>query len=490
MTPGKRLLFLAAILLPLAACGSGRDGSAVEIAAFGDPQSPFEKGLRLSHPAQLVRAATAAGLVRFDAQGEVVPGLAERWIVTDDGLSYIFRLRDSDWPDGSEISARSVRDALKQAIRSLDGTSLGLDLAPVADVRAMTGRVIEIRLNSAQPDFLQLLAQPELGLLHKGRGTGPMRLTREGDVALLEALPPEQRGLPKQADWADAVRALHLRALPAATAAKAFDDGAVDIVLGGRLAQLPLADTGPLSRGTVRLDAAQGLFGLIVARADGVLADAARREALSMALDRDQLLGAFNIAGWTPTSRIVAPGLPADPGTIGERWSELSLDQRRAEAARRIAAWSHANGKPATVKVRLAPGPGSDLLFTELAKQWAAIGVRALRAGKSDRADLLQLDADARLRDPRWFLDQFACVLGRGLCSAEADKLVRDSAHEPDPIARAAMLSEAEADLTAVNGYIPFGAPVRWSLVRGDIEGFSENTWALHPLFPLSRAPI
>ena len=44
--------------------------------------------------------------------------------------------------------------------------------------------------------------------------------------------------------------------------------------------------------------------------------------------------------------------------------------------------------------------------------------------------------------------------------------------------------------LLAANLYIPIGAPIRWSMVRAGLEGFSENPWNVHPLFPLSRAPI
>ena len=43
--------------------------------------------------------------------------------------------------------------------------------------------------------------------------------------------------------------------------------------------------------------------------------------------------------------------------------------------------------------------------------------------------------------------------------------------------------------ITAQQGYIPLGAPVRWSLVRGDLQGFVPNRWAVHPLFPLALAP-
>ena len=46
-----------------------------------------------------MRAATTEGLVGLDAEGQVIPALADRWIVTDDGRSFIFRLRDGTWPE-------------------------------------------------------------------------------------------------------------------------------------------------------------------------------------------------------------------------------------------------------------------------------------------------------------------------------------------------------------------------------------------------------
>ncbi len=468
----------------LAACGSNNDGKALQIAFIGSPDEPFEHGLRLSAPAQQIRAATAEGLVRLDAQGEVVPALAERWIVTEDGLSYIFRLRNSNWSDGEPIEADEVRNALRSTIRALRGTSLGLDFAPVSEVRAMTGRVIEIRLASPMPDFLQLLAQPEVGVLHRGAGAGPMELSRDRAVARLALLPPEARGLPMRAGWREGTRLLAVRAMPGSQAVAAFRNGEVELVLDGRLASLPLADTGPLSRGTVRLDAAQGIMGLRVLNDDGLLADPARREALSMAIEREALLAPFNIAGWSPSTRLVPSAVA---GNAPERWVTQSIEQRRAEARRRIAAF----GAPdkARVRVALPAGPGSDLLFKELAADWAEIGVTAVRAAEGKTADLEFVDALARLGGRAWYLDQFACVVRRALCLPEADELVKSAAHEADPVARATMLAEAEARLTAQGTFIPLGAPVRWSLVRGDIDGFSENRWGLHPLLPLALGP-
>ena len=154
-----RWLILPLLASALAGCSRSDDG-AVEVAFIDTPESLFAGGVRLSTGAQHLRAATDAGLVSLDARGDVVPALADRWIVTDDGRSFIFRLRDGTWPDGRELTAESARAALAEAIRALRGTSLGLDLAPIEEVRAMAGRVVEIRLSAPVPMLLQLLAQP------------------------------------------------------------------------------------------------------------------------------------------------------------------------------------------------------------------------------------------------------------------------------------------------------------------------------------------
>ena len=100
----RRAGLVACVLL--AGCGAGKN-TAVTVVAIGDPSTPFEKSVRMSPPARLVRGATVEGLVGFDEQGQIVPALADRWIITDDGLSYIFRLRDGTWADGSPPNASS-----------------------------------------------------------------------------------------------------------------------------------------------------------------------------------------------------------------------------------------------------------------------------------------------------------------------------------------------------------------------------------------------
>ncbi len=498
------LAFLAA--LGLAGCSSSGafDNSALDVAMIGDANDPFGSESGLSPAGKLVRASTAEGLVAFDEMGRIIPALADRWIVTDDGQSYIFRLRDGNWPSGDPITADSARKSLRAALNALEGTTLALDVAGIDEVRVMAGRVIEIRLLRPMPYLLQLLAQPELGLTHDDRGAGPMSLARDGNVARLTPINPARLGLPEIEDWEDRTREIHLHVVAGADAVRRFNDGDVDLVLGGRIQDFPLTRSVGILRGTIQLDPVFGLFGLQVMNDRGFLADPARREALAMAIDRARLIAPFGLSGWEPTTRLITPSLDGDLGTIGERWTEQPLEERRAIAAARVRAWrsgpaeqdegAEAAPPPAVrtgpaLKVWLPAGEGSDTLFDSLSADLATIGVTLERTGEADAADLMLLDAVARYPRAAWYLNRLSCQPDRGLCSEEADARLREAGEAVTAEERAALVTEAEAELTAANVFIPFGSPIRWSLVRGSVEGFATNAWGWHPLMPLAWLP-
>ncbi|NNC59458.1 MAG: peptide ABC transporter substrate-binding protein [Erythrobacter sp.] len=487
-----RSLAIPAIIfcLALAGCSSRANEGAVSIAVIGAEDAPFETGNRLSYAGQLVREGTSEGLVAINAQGDVVPAIAERWIFTDDGLSFFFRIRNADWPSGEDLDAASVRQAMLDTIGLLDGTSLGLDLEKIDEIRVMADRVLEIRLKSPMPEFLQLLAQPELGLLREGRGTGPMRRLEEEDVIRLQAVPPQERGLPERRGWEDKVLDVIVLGMEAERAVEAFRNGEVEVVLNGRLSTFPLSDIGPLSGGSLRLDAALGLFGLVFRNTDGVLASAARREALSMAIDRSSLLQPFNVTGWEPSSSVVPDGFFTAESGLQPAWINQSLPQRRMAAAARISAWEREEGKPATLDISLPPGPGSDLLYGQLLRDFAAIGVQLVRVEPGKKADLALVDKLARYAGARWYLNQFNCDVSKIICSPDADVLVDQSLYAATPAEADMLLIEAANAMLARQVFIPLGAPLRWGLLRGGVDGFVENRWGRHPLFPMAIAPI
>lgn len=57
-------------------------------------------------PSFILMAQTQEGLVHLDDKGNVLPGVAEKWEVSEDGLEYTFHLRNNaKWADGSPVTA-------------------------------------------------------------------------------------------------------------------------------------------------------------------------------------------------------------------------------------------------------------------------------------------------------------------------------------------------------------------------------------------------
>lgn len=479
---------LGGLILGVSACGRRSEGP-LPIALIGDRTALDPSGVRLSSAARAVRGATVEGLVAFDAEGHIIPAIADRWIITDDGQSYIFRLRDGTWPGGSRITAETAATALRGSLAQLKGTALGLDLAAIEQVRVMADRVIEIDLVAPVPDLLTLLAQPELGLPYARRGAGPMGLARRGSTAELSLIPPEKRGLVPEEGFSGRARNLVVEFLPAAKAVDRFNEGSADLVLGGRIDSLPLAEETSLARGNVQLDPVIGMFGLLVESESGFLADAPNREALALAIDRDAIIAAFNIGGWQPTTRVVSAGVGGDAGTVGERWVGVALEQRRALAAERVTRYM-AGGKSAPVLRIAAPGgPGTRRVIDRIAADFKAIGVLAVQVGEDKPAELRLIDTTARYGRASWFLNQLACSVHKPACNAAGDALLAQARQTADMRERARLLGEAESEMTSANAYIPIARPLRWSLLRSGVTGFALNPWGWHPLPPLAVIP-
>ncbi|GGB64039.1 ABC transporter substrate-binding protein [Blastomonas aquatica] len=473
----------AAVLL-LAGC-SGSDTSPLGISIIDSSPVNNLDAAELAPAAEYLRAATSQGLVRLDSLGNIVPALAERWIVTDDGLSYIFRLRNARWENGDVVTSEHVAAALRRRLNIEARSAIGADTIVVRDIRSMTGRVIEIRLLAPQPDLLRILALPELGIRRSGRGTGPLVADRQQYWTLLtervdDSIEPEQRR---------PVRPLQVRTENAAHAIARFSMGETTMVLGGRFEHLPYLSAASVPDNAVRADPVIGLFGLLAVNERGFLGDPANREAIGLAIDRDALMTPLGIRQWQTLTRIIPLGLDRYTPLVGDRWANLSLDERRDLARGRVIRWrQEQSGSQDALRIAMPEGPGSRLVFARLRRDLAQIGLESRMVGLKDTADLRLIDAVARHRQPSWFLNQLACSV-RPVCDKDGDVLLAHARRAVDPAIRAQKMAEAELSMTSANIYIPLGAPVRFSLVAGNVPGFAITADGWHALPDLVAIP-
>ncbi len=480
--------FALLLSLALASCGTAENPT-VRISVIGGATSIFdtEAGI-LSPGAQLVRGAASHGLVAYDEAGNLVPALAARWIVTDDGQSYIFRLGSASWRDGSPVTARQVAAALRERIENVRQGHLGPDLAGIRDIRTMTGEVIEIRLDSAIPDLLQVLAQPELGISRKGEGSGPLSKVREANRLDFTAKPEQNADSRDDDSTAQLLPAIILRAESAARAIARYDMGYADMVLNGRFHNLPLVDYAGISRSDLTLDPVSGLFGLQFVEADGFLSDAGIREAVSMAIDRERIRASLNIESAEISNRIVPPFVADFDSIAGEPWAGRTMTSRRVVARSRISSWTANFGAAPSLRIALPDGPGASLLFASIAADLRIAGLKAVRVGYAANADLRLVDEVATYNRPTWYLNQLACVRRR-VCDEAATALLQQARMSRDGDESRRLLAQAEKNMVDYHGFIVLGQPIRWSLVRGKPAGFLPNPLGYHPLSPMAAIP-
>lgn len=480
--PRLLLLVMLAVLVGTSACRKQPEG-AIKVVVIGPaPALRDPADGPLATPDLVLLSNVAQGLVRFDASGNVVGGLAERWTVSDDGLSYIFRLAETNWPGGGKITAREVARLLKREIGPRSRNSLKDQFGAVEDIVAMTDRVVEINLVAPRPDLLSLLAQPRIPILFNGHGTGPFTAApgSAGQIRLVrEVVSPE--------DGTTTREQVLLQGAPAEAAIASFAAGSSDLVLGGTFTDLPLASAAHASGGSLRFDQAFGLFGLVPGHSGGALDKPEVRELLSEAIDRESFVGALGVPGLASRATVLEPGLDGIPAPSSPTWTATAYPDRLPGLQARAKLLFRKAPRP-TIAVSLPPGRGSDLLFRLLQRDWGAIGFQVERAQAGAAADFILVDEVAPSASPAWFVRRFRCAVVP-VCDPLADQLMDGARQTPVPDQRYALLAEAAGKIDAAGLFLPIAAPVRWSLVSARIQNFAGNRYALHTLTDLEAKP-
>jgi oligopeptide transport system substrate-binding protein len=474
------LLLVPALTLAAPGCKPERQGALKVVVIGGEPKLR-DPALGPLPPSDAVLLENVAqGLVSFDASGNIVGGLAERWNVSDDGLSYIFRLASAQWPDGRKITADQVTRILKRQVAAKSRNDLKDSIGAIEDIVAMTDRVIEIQLIAPRPSLLSILAQPEFAILRGNAGIGPFRAVPTGGSN-------GELRLTRDVALSDEEETRHEEVLLSGEGAQeAIDDFAAsksDLVLGGTFLDLPLARRSRVAGGSLRFDPASGLFGLIPVHTGGALDRPEVRQLLAQALDRANFVNTLGVPGLAARATLLEPGLDGVPAPVVPAWFGTPIGDRlpslRAQADRLLG-----KTKP-LITVALPVGPGSDLLLVELKRDWNALGLTVEQAPMTI-ADFALVDELAPSSSPSWFVRRFRCGLV-AVCDPQADQLMDAARTMPIAAQRYALLAEAAARIDDAQLFIPITAPVRWSLVSGRVQNFAGNRYARHTLTDLEN---
>jgi len=275
----------------------------------------------------------------------IVPSLADRWEIADDGLRYVFHLREGlMWSDGAQLTAGDIEFGIKRVLDPVTpGSSVAIYFvlengqdyylghnadADRVGVKALDDRTVEFRLVAPAPYFMSVMNRPDGGPQPRhaieaegaswseaGRQvvSGAFRVVQEDDERLtLERQPNDI------AARVGNIRRVEFVRSSVADAIEPYERGDLDIATVRYTPKL--ADLVPTVRDDAQLGPAawSGYFGFD--HAHPVMSNVDFRRALAHAVDRDALERAVPDNVVVATGGVVPPALQGHTPDIVPRF--------------------------------------------------------------------------------------------------------------------------------------------------------------------------
>ena len=181
ITAATTAVLLAALVVP-GASAQGKGDLVVGVTSDPDTLFPWKA---TQFQAVALLGLVYDSLVEFDQDLNVVPGIAESWDTSEDGMTLTFAIRDGvTFHDGKPLTSADVKASLDAILDEETGAVQRTSLASVASVEAPDDSTVVLNLNNPDAGILSGLAGgPNLAILSKDdneeglsaapNGTGP-----------------------------------------------------------------------------------------------------------------------------------------------------------------------------------------------------------------------------------------------------------------------------------------------------------------------------
>lgn len=418
--------------------------------------------------------------------GEVIPQLAASWTVSEDGLNYVFTLREGvTFHDGAPMTADTVRFSFERAKAEGSENPRRVWFEAIESIETPDPLTVEITLKAADSFFLWSLAQGPASIVHPDSvennvtapvGTGPWKFDSwtRGDRLTLARNEDHRDFDPGQ------IERLEFRFI-------ADPSSAVAALLSGDLDAYPgmpapetLAQFEADPRFTVAVGTTNGEVILALNHSKPPFDDLGVRRAVSHALDRREIIDGAYYGYGEPIGSFFPPHDPAYVDLTGA----YPLDHDAARAL--LTEAGHPDGL--SVSLRLPPFPyarrSGEIIQSQLAKigvtanienvEWAFWISEVFREKNYDMTIIAHTEAND--------LGNFARGPGYywGYDNPEFNALWDAIRAEADPDRRDALLQDAQRMVTedAVHGFL-FQLPAL-GVYRTELSGYWTSSPTLH----------
>jgi peptide/nickel transport system substrate-binding protein len=289
------------VLLALAAgtvvAGSQPEKKVLEFALQGNPDTldPHKTAGTLTF--QTLKSIYDT-LVEPDPTGKLVPALAEKWVISSDGLTWTFTLRRGvKFHNGDTLSSADVKATFERLMKEETASPKRADYKAIIAVEAPDSATVVFKLSQPYSPLLATLASGWSAILPKSLidaghdfanqpvGTGPYRLVewvRDSRVVLEKNPEYWMKGLPK-------LDGVNINIITEQTVAvQGLLSGQLDVAYRIDPDAVPQLEASPDTKVETRLTALTLVMSINCSRPD--LNDVRVRQAINHAIDKQKVL--------------------------------------------------------------------------------------------------------------------------------------------------------------------------------------------------------
>lgn len=332
------LTFLMTISL-LAGCGEKKEVKTNEAEqkltyALSDEPDNLDPAIAAESSVASIFGNVFEGLTALDENDTAIPGIAEKWDLSTDGLTYTFHLRkDVKWSDGSPMTAEDFAYSwkrvlnpklaadyaymmlpyIKNAQNYYDGNAKEEDLG----IKVIDKNTIEVTLESPTPYFLELCAfwtyypvKKDVVEADENWHKDPKKFVCNGPFTISELSFGQSIVLKKNENYwnKDNVKLSEVKfeiIQDESTAMNAFETGEIDGTGNFPRSELPKLQTSDDLVVLPKLQTIYFCFNTKVKPLDNVKV----RKALSYAIDRQEIINTITQGGELAATGLVPPGI-------------------------------------------------------------------------------------------------------------------------------------------------------------------------------------
>ncbi len=484
--------------------------------------SSLDPAVSTAIPEGRIITAVFEGLVTLHPETlEPVPGAAESWEVSKDGLTYTFHIRPGlRWSDGTKLTARDFvyswtrflapETAAPYAyllwnVRGGKECSQGRLSSPEElGLSATDDLTLEVRLESPCPYFLNLLTFYSLSPVNgaclarhgPGRWLKPENIVSNGPFRIRERRLKDRIRLERNPFYRERekVSLLTIDALAVDSPVTAFNlylTGDVDWINTVPSIAIPFVMDRPDF--SISLNLGTNFLRLNVTA--GPLDNADVRRAIHLGIDKREIVDHVLKGGQVPATSFVPPGIPGYTPPNREFYNPKRAREHLARAG-----FPDGRGFPELSLLYSMGEVNRDLAEVIALQLKRNLNIRIHPAGQERKVYFLSqrtLDYDLCLcswlgdyLDPSTFLDVFASTSGNnrtGWGRGDYDGALLAASAELDPQKRGLLLRRAEEILLDDLPIAPLYFRTTTNMINRKWEGYYDNLLDVHPLKHLRK---